>query len=90
MEMQHFLLILTVFLPLTYCQTTRNCYTCATSELKDKWYLTGLAPVPDSYFTAGSCQQAPSNTFAESCSGPCLTMAFGNPDAVGSEFFKRN
>uniref|UniRef100_A0A8R1DWN7 UPAR/Ly6 domain-containing protein n=1 Tax=Caenorhabditis japonica TaxID=281687 RepID=A0A8R1DWN7_CAEJA len=79
----------TLFLPLLTLQVgrimgqnSRNCFACASSDLKNKWYLTGLAPVPDSYFTS-NCGNRGNQMARESCPGPCFTMVFDNPDDVG-------
>ncbi|CAO4374255.1 unnamed protein product [Caenorhabditis nigoni] len=83
-RMKHlFLVFLFVLTQNGYSQTTRNCYTCASTDLRNKWYLTGLATVPDTYF-AGSCANRATTMNRESCSGPCMTMVFENPDEIGS------
>lgn len=70
-------------------QTTRNCITCASDNLKSKWYLTGLAQVPDSFFVP-NCNNQANRIISESCSGPCFTMVFDNPDEVGCKFCGRD
>ncbi|EGT37905.1 hypothetical protein CAEBREN_26377 [Caenorhabditis brenneri] len=82
--MKLFILSLVSLISSTSSQATRNCYTCASTDLRNKWYLTGLAPVPDTYFS-GTCANRATSGNRESCSGPCLTMVFDNPDEIGCD-----
>ncbi|CAB3406265.1 unnamed protein product [Caenorhabditis bovis] len=57
---------------------SRTCILCASSSLKNRWYLTGLAPVSDSIFNS-NCDEPQSQTM-DACAGPCMTLMFEDPD----------
>ncbi|GMR33825.1 hypothetical protein PMAYCL1PPCAC_04020, partial [Pristionchus mayeri] len=80
-------LLLLFLLPISsYQQTSRQCLSCASEGLKSRWFLTGLssAPMADDKFI-DSCGAATSNLIPrESCSGPCFTYIFDDPDSTGA------
>lgn len=74
------ILILSCFQFQASFAASRNCYKCASPDLKSNWYLTGY-PVPlvsgqnENVYT-GDCTQPIANTPTESCDGPCVTYMF--------------
>jgi len=59
---------------------SRNCYKCASTDLKSKWYLTGypiqlVSGTNENVYT-GDCGSPRASLPTESCDGPCVAYMF--------------